>query len=331
MEELDRVLEQQCEAALGAALEDRLGAALADGAAPRDVLLAAPTGSGKTLAYLLPTLAGADGPGGVLVVAPGRELAVQIDRVARRHFPDVSSTAVVGGANRKRQAEALRKAKPALVVGTPGRLAELAFEGSRPLKLGKLRWCVVDECDHALRPPFGEDVEALLGALAAKASRRTSSSSSAAAARASAAARAIVVVVSAAPRLWLSCLGQQLFLPQRRLRARSRYGSLVNGYRRPLRSRRRANSARAASNQGRGLKKSGASVCKATSESRRRGVCEAIALATATTRRCDSRIAAHLPSRSEPPHRRAAPHRPLDAHARQPCRKKAPATASGKN
>ena len=88
-----------------------------------------------------------------------------IDRVARRHFPDVSSTAVVGGANRKRQAEALRKAKPALVVGTPGRLAELAFEGSRPLKLGKLRWCVVDECDHALRPPFGEDVEALLGAL----------------------------------------------------------------------------------------------------------------------------------------------------------------------
>ena len=111
------------------------------------------------------TLADADGPGGVLVVAPGRELAVQIDRVARRHFPDVSSTAVVGGANRKRQAEALRKAKPALVVGTPGRLAELAFEGSRPLKLGKLRWCVVDECDHALRPPFGEDVEALLGAL----------------------------------------------------------------------------------------------------------------------------------------------------------------------
>ena len=99
------------------------------------------------------------------MVAPGRELAVQIDRVAGRHFPDVSSTAVVGGANRKRQAEALQKAKPALVVGTPGRLAELAFEGSRPLKLGKLRWCVVDECDHALRPPFGEDVEALLGAL----------------------------------------------------------------------------------------------------------------------------------------------------------------------
>ena len=147
------------------AAQSALGAALADGAAPRDVLLAAPTGSGKTLAYLLRTLADADGPGGVLVVAPGRELAVQIDRVARRHFPDVSSTAVVGGANRKRQAEALRKAKPALVVGTPGRLAELAFEGSRPLKLGKLRWCVVDECDHALRPPFGEDVEALLGAL----------------------------------------------------------------------------------------------------------------------------------------------------------------------
>ena len=127
---------------------------------------AAPTGSGKTLAYLLRTLADADGPGGVLVVAPGRELAVQIDRVARRHFvrrPRLRSSAARTGSGRR---EALRKAKPALVVGTPGRLAELAFEGSRPPEaVGKLRWCVVDECDHALRPPFGEDVEALLGAL----------------------------------------------------------------------------------------------------------------------------------------------------------------------
>ena len=161
--------------------------------APRDVLLAAPTGSGKTLAYLLPALAAADAAGpapaaplengpmtkgeraavsprgsaapAVLVIAPGRELAVQVDRVTKRHFPGVASQVIVGGANRKRQIDALRKAKPALITGTPGRLVELAFEGSRPLKLAQLRWCVIDEADNMCKAPFVDDVEALVAAL----------------------------------------------------------------------------------------------------------------------------------------------------------------------
>jgi superfamily II DNA/RNA helicase len=64
----------------------------------------------------------------VLVVAPSQELAMQISRVAQGLFPQDSRTAVqqaIGGANIRRQAEAIAEHQPIMVVGTPGRVVDL--------------------------------------------------------------------------------------------------------------------------------------------------------------------------------------------------------------
>ncbi len=129
-------------------------------AAGRDVVLHAWTGSGKTLAFLLPLLSLLDPSSSepqALVICPSRELAFQTLRVAKALLADTPLRAggVAGGANPTRQLETLRKEKPQLLVGTPGRAAELAFEW-RKLKLQRIRHLVIDEVDEALRSPHLE-------------------------------------------------------------------------------------------------------------------------------------------------------------------------------
>lgn len=147
-----------------------------------DVAVQSYTGSGKTLAYLLPVLTDAiaraevegraaqSGKGkgryGTLqavVVAPSRELAMQIVRVAHSLLPPASRGAVqqcIGGANPHRQAEAVHANRPVMVVGTPGRLAELSRNGVLATHLtGTL---VLDEVDQLLESHFREDLGRLL-------------------------------------------------------------------------------------------------------------------------------------------------------------------------
>jgi len=104
-----------------------------------DLLVGTYTGSGKTLAFLVPLVQrllwnvidedeGRHDPGlAVLIVAPGRELASQIVSVARDLLQDTGLTVqlAIGGTTFKRNLEQLRKRKPNIVVGTPGRIAEL--------------------------------------------------------------------------------------------------------------------------------------------------------------------------------------------------------------
>lgn len=88
----------------------------------------APTGSGKTLAYLLPLLnrLEAGKASQVLVLTSSQELAMQVVEVARKWLAGsgMKVQALIGGANVKRQQEALKK-KPELLIGTPGRVLEL--------------------------------------------------------------------------------------------------------------------------------------------------------------------------------------------------------------
>ncbi|KXZ53661.1 hypothetical protein GPECTOR_6g578 [Gonium pectorale] len=96
-----------------------------------------------------------------LVVAPSQELAMQIVRVAKSLLPpDLRRHAVqqvIGGANPKRQAEALAAVPgPLLVVGTPGRLAEMIRTGA--LRLHPCPIMVLDEADQLLAPAFAEDI-----------------------------------------------------------------------------------------------------------------------------------------------------------------------------
>mmetsp|Transcript_74562 Transcript_74562/g.232529 ORF Transcript_74562/g.232529 Transcript_74562/m.232529 type:complete len:357 (+) Transcript_74562:96-1166(+) len=88
----------------------------------------------------------------LLIVAPSRELAAQIQRILRdlfAPFPMLNSTLLIGGANHLRQDESLKYRLPVVVVGTPGRIMDHASEGR--LDLSKLKAVVLDEIDMLLK------------------------------------------------------------------------------------------------------------------------------------------------------------------------------------
>jgi ATP-dependent RNA helicase RhlE len=136
----------------------------------RDVLACAMTGSGKTAAFLLPILHRLIGkPRGVtraLVLAPTRELAVQIDEHRRElaRFSRADGAAVFGGVAMSPQESAFRRGADVLVA-TPGRLLDhLRYPYAR---LGGLEVLVLDEADRMLDMGFLPDIRRILEALPA--------------------------------------------------------------------------------------------------------------------------------------------------------------------
>ncbi len=108
-----------------------------------------PTGTGKTLAYLLPLLANTEANHylQLVIVAPTQELAGQIQTVVKVWSKPLNlhSQLLVGGANLKRQIDQL-KHKPEIIVGTLGRLNELADK--KKIKLNQVKAFVLDEADQ---------------------------------------------------------------------------------------------------------------------------------------------------------------------------------------
>jgi superfamily II DNA/RNA helicase len=95
-----------------------------------------------------------------LILAPTRELALQIETELRKYAPPaVTSLAVYGGTPIERHYRALRHF-PKVVVGTPGRLLDLA--GSGHLYLGAVTWLVMDEADQMLDRGFLRDIQRIL-------------------------------------------------------------------------------------------------------------------------------------------------------------------------
>lgn len=130
--------------------------------AGRDVVIEAPTGSGKTLAYLLPMVErlARPGPGPrALVVAPVRELAIQVDSVYRLLGASGRIATLYGGVGYGAQMTALRQ-RPDLVVGTPGRLLDMIERGL--VTLARVQYLVLDEADEMLDSGFAPAVERLL-------------------------------------------------------------------------------------------------------------------------------------------------------------------------
>lgn len=112
------------------------------------------TGSGKTLAYLLPLLTKLDENNKELqamILAPTHELAMQIFRVIEALVEEssIQVDVFIGSANVKRQIEKLKKQKPQVIVGTPGRVLELAQQ--KKLKIHQCKMIVVDEADRMLQ------------------------------------------------------------------------------------------------------------------------------------------------------------------------------------
>ncbi|QFR33660.1 DEAD/DEAH box helicase [Ancylobacter sp. TS-1] len=151
-------------------------AVLAPETAGRDLLVSAQTGSGKTVAYglaMAETLLGTDerfGPAAApqaLVVAPTRELALQVQREFAWLYTatDARIVACVGGMD-PRQEQRLLNQGAHIVVGTPGRLRDHLERGR--LDISAVRVVVLDEADEMLDLGFREDLEFILNATPAE-------------------------------------------------------------------------------------------------------------------------------------------------------------------
>ena len=146
-------------------------AVLAADATGRDLLVSAQTGSGKTVAFglaMAPTLLGdalamPAGPPRALVVAPTRELAMQVQReLAWLYAPTAAAIVTCVGGMDMRREERMLAHGAAIVVGTPGRLRDHLERGN--LELDGIAAVVLDEADEMLDMGFREDLEALLDA-----------------------------------------------------------------------------------------------------------------------------------------------------------------------
>ena len=133
--------------------------------AGRDMIGQAQTGTGKTAAFALPALAKLDAAASkpqVLVLAPTRELAIQVAEAFQKyatHIPGFLVLPIYGGQSYMPQLSALKRGVH-VVVGTPGRVIDHLERGS--LDLSQLRMLVLDEADEMLRMGFIDDVEAVL-------------------------------------------------------------------------------------------------------------------------------------------------------------------------
>ncbi|GAB0497853.1 hypothetical protein MMPV_009190 [Pyropia vietnamensis] len=139
--------------------------------AGRDVIGLAQTGSGKTVAFTLPVLQGlldagsAAGTPYAVVMAPTRELAVQIAQVFVALGGDLGARVVTltGGQDMMEQAVALAK-RPHVVVATPGRLVD-HLEHTKGFSMRSVRFLVLDEADRLLNMDFEAEIDAVLSVL----------------------------------------------------------------------------------------------------------------------------------------------------------------------
>jgi ATP-dependent RNA helicase DeaD len=147
-------------------------AVIAPGTEARDLLVSAQTGSGKTVAYGLAfaaTLLGAEARFGsaghplALIVAPTRELAMQVHRELSWLYAGTGARILscIGGMDAQKEGRALEMGAH-IVVGTPGRLCDHLARGR--LKLDELRVVVLDEADEMLDLGFRDELDRLIAA-----------------------------------------------------------------------------------------------------------------------------------------------------------------------
>lgn len=131
----------------------------------QDIISLAQTGTGKTAAFGLPLVQLADvftSHTQALILCPTRELCLQIskDLHAFAKYKDRTQIiSVYGGSEIRTQIKAL-KGPSHIVVGTPGRVIDLIERGA--LKIGEIRWLILDEADEMLNMGFKDDLETIL-------------------------------------------------------------------------------------------------------------------------------------------------------------------------
>lgn len=148
---------------LNAMQEAAMGAILRSN---KDVIVLSPTGSGKTLAYLLPLVqlvdATVDAPQ-VLVVTPGRELALQSADVLKSMGTGLRTMACYGGRATMDEHRTINKIHPQVIFGTPGRLNDHLDKGN--FDADSIKYLVIDEFDKCLEMGFQNEMSRLVDSL----------------------------------------------------------------------------------------------------------------------------------------------------------------------
>jgi ATP-independent RNA helicase DbpA len=128
----------------------------------KDVVLISPTGSGKTLAFLLPILPllQADKEGvQVIILVPSRELALQIEKVFKQMGTAFKVNCCYGGHSVRIEENNLQQ-PPAVLVGTPGRIAH--HLRTKSLVLNQTHTLILDEFDKSLEMGFKDEMEFII-------------------------------------------------------------------------------------------------------------------------------------------------------------------------
>ena len=148
-------------------LTDVQRAVIPDATKGRDIVACSQTGSGKTHAFLIPVfsrLNEKDPRVQTVILSPTRELASQLLEAARQiaTYADESIDIRLfsGGQDRHKEIERLKKSQPMIVIGTPGRIKDLAID-ENALKIHRANTIVIDEADMALDIGFLPDIEAI--------------------------------------------------------------------------------------------------------------------------------------------------------------------------
>lgn len=130
-----------------------------------EVILLSPTGTGKTLAFMLPTIAELDvncTEVQALILVPSRELAIQIEQVTREMGTGYKVNALYGGRAMAKDKEDLNHL-PAILVGTPGRIADHLRRESFGVE--HIKTLILDEFDKSLEVGFEVDMDEIISAL----------------------------------------------------------------------------------------------------------------------------------------------------------------------
>ncbi len=139
--------------------------AMAAASESKEIILVAPTGSGKTVAFTLPMLKWLNPPTGrvqAIIIAPSRELVIQIAGVVRELASGFKVTALYGGHNVEDEVNTL-SVTPDIIVATPGRLLDHLKRGN--VDPTPTRILILDEYDKSLELGFEDDMRKIFNRL----------------------------------------------------------------------------------------------------------------------------------------------------------------------
>lgn len=131
----------------------------------QDIILHSPTGSGKTLAFLFPTLRNLqENRTGIqaIIMVPSRELVLQIQEIFKNMGTDFKVSVCYGGHDKKIEINSFVQA-PALLIGTPGRIAY--HIRNQNFNTDSIQTIVLDEFDKALEFGFHQDMAFIINAI----------------------------------------------------------------------------------------------------------------------------------------------------------------------